>query len=78
MHSIVHIQFVAKKYLEALKGAEQHIEFESNEIKLDIPEKGINLEDGWKVIPLATPCVVSCPVMYCGLCFITTQNPNAD
>ena len=53
----MYIQNVAQKYCEALEGAQQHIEFESKEIKLDIPEKGINLEDGWKVIPLATPVV---------------------
>ena len=59
----MHIQVIAEKYYEASKGAQQHIEFDqSNEIKLDIPLKGIKLEDGWEVIPLANP-VVSCPTI---------------
>ena len=40
-----------------VRGPEQTIEFESNEIKLDIPTEGIELSNGWKVTPLVNPVV---------------------
>ena len=40
-----------------MRGPEQTIEFESNQIKLDIPIEGIELENGWKVTPILNPVV---------------------
>ena len=36
-------------------GSEQLIEFESEEIKLDIPLEGTTLKEGWKISPLTDP-----------------------
>ena len=55
------MQDVAKNYSEALKGAEQHIEFKSSEVELDIPLEGITSKEGWNVVPLTEP-IVSCPI----------------
>ena len=41
------------------KGPEQQVEFESTEIKLDLPMDGTKLKEGWEVTPLISP-VVSC------------------
>ena len=41
----------------ALPGPDESVEFESNEIKLDIPQGGITLEGGWKITPLTVPIV---------------------
>ena len=35
--------------------ADQLVEFESEEIKLDVPFEGITLEEGWKITPLNEP-----------------------
>ena len=40
-----------------LAGADQLVEFESNEISLDIPRKGIILDEGWKITPQIAPVV---------------------
>ena len=42
---------------QALPGPDELVEFESNEIKLDIPLEGITLEAGWKITPLTVPVV---------------------
>ena len=42
---------------KGVRGPEQTIEFESNQIKLDIPKEGIELKDGWKVTPILNPVV---------------------
>ena len=45
-----------KKY-NAVAGPDLLVEFESQEIKLDIPREGITLEGGWKITPQITPVV---------------------
>ena len=42
---------------EFSEGTELPIEFESNEIKLDIPREGTRLEKGWMLTPLTPPVV---------------------
>ena len=46
-----------EEYSQALPGPDQPVEFESDEIKLDIPEDGISLQGGWMITPLASPVV---------------------
>ena len=41
----------------ALPGPDQPVDFESEQIKLDIPLDGITLEEGWKITPLTAPVV---------------------
>ena len=41
----------------ALSGPDQPVEFEADQIRLDIPPKGIVLEEGWKLVPLIAPVV---------------------
>ena len=50
-------QAAKKEYKQGSLGLEQHIDFESKEIKLDIPKEGANLKEGWKITPLAVPVV---------------------
>ena len=45
------------KKKKAVAGTDQLVEFESNEIKLDIPKEGITLEGGWKITPQMAPVV---------------------
>ena len=55
-----HMQAAEKVYCPrdgGVRGPEQTIEFESNQIKLDIPTEGIELENGWKVTPILNPVV---------------------
>ena len=40
-----------------MSGADQLVEFESNEISLNIPLKGITLDEGWKITPDIAPVV---------------------
>ena len=58
-------QAAEQKYKQGSLGLEQHIDFESNEIKLDIPMEGTELNEGWKITPMAVPVVsisfVVCP-----------------
>lgn len=42
---------------QVLSGPDQPVEFEADQIRLDIPPKGIVLEEGWKLVPLITPVV---------------------
>ena len=51
------LQVVEEKYSQSDQGPEQPIEFESNEIKLDIPREGTKLKEGWMVIPMIKPIV---------------------
>ena len=42
----------------AEEGPEQPLDFESEEVKLDIPwPTGVKLEGGWKLTPLTNPVV---------------------
>ena len=50
-------QAAKKQYEQASLGLEQHIDFESNEIRLDIPKEGTKLKEGWKITPMAVPVV---------------------
>lgn len=50
------MQVVREKYSNAQPGPEQQILFESDEITLNIPMKGTEL-NGWKIIPLKPPVV---------------------
>ena len=52
-------QAAEQKYKQGSLGLEQHVDFESNEIKLDIPMEGTKLKEGWKITPLAVPVVSS-------------------
>ena len=60
------MQVVETKYANqkqtAIEGPDQQIEFDSTEIILDIPLEGIELEGGWKVVPLVAPIVSVCPI----------------
>ena len=40
-----------------MPGPDELVEFELNEIKLDIPLEGMTLEGGWKITPLTVPVV---------------------
>ena len=40
-----------------IEGPDLLIEFESNEIKLDIPMEGITIDGGWKITPHMNPVV---------------------
>ena len=49
-----------KNYYEKERGssgADQLVEFESNEISLNIPLEGITLDQGWKITPQIRPIV---------------------
>ena len=49
-----------REYLQdklAIPGPEQVIEFESTQIRLDIPLEGTTLKEGWKLTPLVAPVV---------------------
>ena len=45
-------------------GSQQLIEFESEEIKLDIPMEGTILKEGWKITPLTEPEVSTVLLIY--------------
>ena len=57
--SLFIIQAVKKEYKE--KDAQLDLErtffFELDNITIDIPLKGINIEGGWKIVPLTNPVV---------------------
>ena len=42
---------------EAIEGPDLLFEFESNEIKLDIPIEGVTIDGGWKLTPHIEPVV---------------------
>ena len=49
-----------KEYYEekkAVAGPDLPVDFESNEIKLGIPMKGVKLKEGWKITPQIPPVV---------------------
>ena len=53
-------QDVEKNYRQkerAISGPDQLIDFEADRIRLDIPEEGAILKEGWKLTPLFTPVV---------------------
>ena len=66
------IQVVEKEYFrkkQAKLGPAQPVQFESEQIELDIPLEGVKLEEGWVITPLTAPVVSACPcssVMYSG------------
>ena len=47
------------KYTEAVPGPDQPVDFESDQIELDIPDEGVSLQ-GWRIIPLTAPVVSVC------------------
>ena len=54
------VQVVKEEYFlekHALPGPEQPVNFESNQIKLDVPQEGIRLSSGWVITPLTAPFV---------------------
>ena len=64
MHIIIIImcvsQTVEEKYLQekrALPGSDLPVDFETEEIELDIPEEGLTLDEGWIITPLIPPVV---------------------
>ena len=53
-------QDVEKNYRlkeHAISGPDQLIEFEADRIRLDVPDEGTVLNEGWKFTPLFTPVV---------------------
>ena len=38
-------------------GTDQLVEFEADEISLNIPQEGITLKEGWKIMPQMAPVV---------------------
>ena len=59
--NIIIIQVVKRDYNKdnASLGARQLVEFESNKITLNIPQEGITLDEGWKIMPQIAPVVRS-------------------
>ena len=58
-------QVVKEEYLQnkrALPGPVLPVDFESEQIELDIPEEGLTLDEGWTITPLIPP-LVSCRCM---------------
>ena len=54
------IQEIDKLYKQrgAKDGPEQPLDFESEEVRLDVPwPAGVKLEGGWKLTPLTNPVV---------------------
>ena len=43
--------------MHATIGPDLPVGFESDSISLEIPDDGITLEDGWKIVPLFHPVV---------------------
>ena len=46
-----------QEYSEAVPGPDQPVDFESDQIELDIPDDGVSLQGGWTITPLTTPVV---------------------
>ena len=59
IHITLYFQVVKEDYCrkEALPGPEQLVEFELDQITLNIPPEGITLKEGWKITPLIVPVV---------------------
>ena len=56
------LQVVKQEYhqeRQALVGPVQPVDFESDQIKLDIPPDGITIKGGWIITPLTAPVVSS-------------------
>ena len=54
------LQAIEKFYQQkgALEGPDQPLDFESEEVRLDVPwPAGVKLEGGWKLTPLTNPVV---------------------
>ena len=70
LDTVAYMQAAEKLYCPhdgGVRGPEQTIEFESNQIKLDIPTEGIELQNGWKVTPILNPVVsiyFICPSLF--------------
>lgn len=58
---IVFLQFVKHKYTAegATIGPNLQVEFESNNISLELPSRELILNGGWKIIPLIPPEVMT-------------------
>ena len=56
------LQTVDAKYAEvaASVGPDQEVMFEEEQITLDIPKKGLVLENGWTITPHTYPAVSFC------------------
>ena len=70
MHIIIIIsvsQAVKEEYLQekrASAGSDLLVDFESEQIALDIPEKGLTLDEGWIITPLIPPVVGYSYIIY--------------
>ena len=42
----------------AIEGPDQEVEFEMDRITLDVPVRGITVEEGWAIKPLVHPTVI--------------------
>ena len=54
------LQVVKKEYRQeqhALPGPDQPVDFESDQIEVDIPLDGVTLDGGWVITPLTAPVV---------------------
>ena len=71
-HLLVILQFVRQKYTAegATIGPSLQVEFESNCISLELPSEEAVLNDGWKIIPLIPPEVMTFTFL-CVLDFVT-------
>ena len=74
------LQVVKEEYFrekQAKLGTAQPVQFESEQIELDIPLEGVKLEEGWVITPLTAPVVSACPcssVMYSGFRLSSKMN----
>ena len=59
VNDILFLQLVNQKYIVkgAIEGPDQHIEFEGDEITMDIPEGDSITIGGWTIIALTPPTV---------------------
>ena len=50
-------QVVKKHYNDsgAIVGPHRPVEFEASNISLELPSKGVTLEEGWRLLPLFNP-----------------------
>ena len=49
-----------QEYSGALPGPDQLVDFESDQIEMDIPFEGVPVQGGWTITPLAAPVVSVC------------------
>ena len=53
------VQVIQKKYSCAKPGPGFEVQFEDDIIRLEIPDDGVSLQNGWEIKPLMAPVVSS-------------------